>query len=74
MKMPTGKTIELDVPHSYTAERVKQMISNVGGIHPYYQQLTFNGRVLEDEHTFDVYNECGSTLDLVIRPGSKYMY
>ena len=51
------------------------MIYNREGIHPYCQQLTFNGRVLEDGHTFDEYNiHKGSTLDLVVRPGSKYMH
>ena len=72
--MPTGNTIELSVSFPNTTERVKQVIFNKEGIHPYCQQLTFNGRVLEDEHTFDEYNvELGSTLDLVVRPGSKYM-
>ena len=73
--MPTGKTIELDVPHPHTTERVKQMISNVGGIHPYRLQLTYNGRVLEGRHSVDKSNvQEGSTLDLVFKPGSKYMY
>ena len=68
--MPTGRTIELGAPYPFTTEGLKQVISNKEGMHPYCQQLTFNGRVLEDGHTF---KEGGSTLDLVIRPGSKYM-
>ena len=73
--MLTGKTIELGAPYPHTTEGLKQVIFNKEGIHPYCQQLTFNGRVLEDGHTFNEYNvEDGSTLDLVVRPGSKYMY
>ena len=72
--MPTGKTIKLGAPIPFTTEGLKQVISKEEGIHPYCQQLTFNGRMLEDGHTFDEYNvEHGSTLDLVVRPGSKYM-
>ena len=73
--MPTGRTIKLGVPCPRSTERLKQVIYKEEGIHPYRQQLTFNGRVLEDGPTFDEYNvEGGSTLDLVIRPGSKYVY
>ena len=73
--MSTGKTIELEVYHPCTTERVKQVISSVEGMHPFCLQLAFNGRVLEDRHTVSNYNvREGSTLDLVIKPGSKYMY
>ena len=72
--MPTGRTIELGVSYPCTTEKVKHVIYKEEGMHPYCQQLTFNGRMLEDGYTFDEYNvEDGSTLDLVIRPESKYM-
>ena len=73
--MPTGNTFELSILHPYTTERAKQKISRDEGIHPLRQQLTFNGRFLEDGHTFDEYSiQYGSTLDLVVRQGSKYIY
>ena len=72
--MSTGKTIPLSMLYSSTIKNVKQKISNMEDIHPYCQQLTFNGRVLEDGHTFSVYNvQDGSTLDLMVRPESKYI-
>ena len=75
MKMPTGQTIRLSIPHPYTIESVKQEISKKEGIPPHCQQLTFTGRVLEDGHTLDDYNIQGrSILDLAVRQGSKYMY
>ena len=75
MKMPTGNTVEMSIPWPYTVESFKQMISKNEGIHPLRQQIMFNGRMLEDGHTFDEYNiQIGSTLDLVVRPGSKSIY
>ena len=72
--MPTGNTVEMNIPKPFTVESFKQMISQQD-IHSLHQQITFNGRVLEDGHTFDEYNiQYGSTLDLVVRPGSKYIY
>ena len=56
VKMPTGKTIELPIPHPYTIESIKQEISNEEGIPPHCQQLTFTGRVLEDGHTLNDYD------------------
>ena len=73
--MPTGNTVELCILLPYTTEIAKQVISRDKGIHPFCQQLTFNGRVLEDGHSLDEYNvQYGSTLDLVVRQGSKYIY
>ena len=73
--MPSRKTIRLSIPSPYTIESVKQEISKKEGIPPHRQRLTFTGRVLEEGHTFDDYDiEYGSTLDLVVRRGSKYMY
>ena len=74
VKMPTGKTIKVTISRPCYIESVKQEITNKFGIPPHYQQLTFTGRVLEDGHTYDDYNiEHGSTLDLVVSDGSKYM-
>ena len=73
--MPTGNTVEMIISEPYIVESFKQMISQEKGIHSLCQQLTFNGRVLEDGRTFDEYNiQIGSTLDLVVRPGSKSIY
>ena len=74
VKMPTRNIVKLDVPWPYSVEVFKQMISKDMGILPPHQQITFNGRVLEDGHRFHEYDiEEGSTLDLVVRPGSKYI-
>ena len=74
VKIPAGNTVGTNIPKPYTVESLKQVISEEKGIHPLRQQITFNGRVLEDGHTFDEYNvQIGSTLDLVVRPGSKYI-
>ena len=73
--MPTGNTVEMSIPWPYTVESLKQMISQQKDVHSLCQQIMFNGRVLEDGHTFDEYNiQIGSTLDLVVRPGGKYIY
>ena len=73
--MPTGNTVEMSIPEPFTVESLKQVISKNEGIHPLRQQTTFNGRVLEDGHKLMEYNvQIGSSLDLVVRPGSKYIY
>ena len=73
--MPTGNTVKLSIPWPYTTESCKQVISRDKGIPPHYQQLTFNGRVLEDGHSLDEYDiQYESTLDLVVRQGSKCIY
>ena len=75
MKMPTGKTIEVMIYPPYTIESVKQKIHYEEGIPPHCQQLTFTGRVLKDGHTLNDYDiEYGSTIELSVRHGSKYMY
>ena len=70
MKTPIGNAITIRICPPYVIESAKQMIDSM---HPLRHQLTFNGRVLEDGHTFDEYNiQYGSTLDLVVvRQGSK---
>lgn len=71
--MPTGNIIELRVPEPYTTKSAKQEITRKEGISAQFQQLTFNGKVLEDGHTFDEYNILyGSTLYLVDKAGSKH--
>ena len=75
VKMPAGNTVVMSIPKSFTVESFKQMISQQKDIHSLRQQITFNGRMLEDGHTFDEYSiQYGSTLDLVVRPGSKSIY
>ena len=75
VKIFRGNTVKLSVPYPYITERCKQMISKDKGVPPHYQQLTFHGQVLEDGHTFEEYNiQYGSTLDLVVRQGSEYIY
>ena len=75
VKIPAGITIEMSIPEPFTIESLKQVISKEKGIHPLRQQITFNGRVLEDGHELMEYSiQYGSTLDLVFRPGSKYIY
>ena len=74
VKMPTGNTIKVYVPETYTVKSLKQVISKKRGMHPLCQQLTFNGRVLEDRHSLVECMKCGSKVDLMVRQGSKYIY
>ena len=75
VKMPTKHTVELCIVPPFTTDHIKQVISKEEGMHPFRQRLTFEGRMLDDGHSLDEYNvQYGSTLDLVIRPGSRYMY
>ena len=74
VKMPTGKITNLIVSHPYTVEDVKQKISQKEGIPPRSQQLSYEGRVLEDGVAAYDYNiQNGSKLELTVF-GSKYMY
>ena len=73
--MPAGNTVEMSIPKPFTIESLKQVISKKKGIYPLCQRITFNGRVLEDGHELMEYNiQIGSTLDLVVNGGSKYIY
>ena len=74
VKIPAGIIIEMSIPWPYTIESLKQVISKEKGIHLLCRLITFNGRVLEDGHKLMEYNmQYGSTLVLVVRPGSKYI-
>ena len=69
VKMPTGRTIKLSVCWPYTVESIKRMISKKEDISACYQQLTFDGRVLEDGHV--LIDE--SSLDLIVTYGCEFI-
>ena len=56
VKTRTGKLITLIVQPSYTIDTVKAMIRGKEGIATNQQQLTFDGRVLQDGYTLSHYN------------------
>ena len=74
MKTPTGNIVVLCILPPFTTEHIKEVISREEGIHRVRQQITFEGKVLEDGHSLDEYNiDYESTLDLVVRQGSKHL-
>ena len=70
VKLPTGRLIRLSVHWPYTIESIKAMIARMEHISARYQQLTFDGRVLEDGHVLTD----GSSLDLMVTNGCEFMY
>ena len=68
--MPTGKIVYLSILWPYTVEAIKYIISKKEGIPSHCQQLTFNGRVVEDGRVLAI--EDRSNFDLMVC-GSEFM-
>ena len=70
VKIPTGKTITLDVDPSDTLADLKLKIEDKEALAPETQQLTFNNQVLSDDNKFlnDYSILAGSTLYLLAHP------
>ena len=68
VKTLPGMTITLTVKAYGTIENIKCKLQDEEGIPPDQQRLFFNGKELEDKHTFSYYNfQKESTIHLVLR-------
>lgn len=56
VKLPSGRTLTLEVEPGDRIDNVKQKIHDNEGIPPHQQKLTFNGQELEDNCTLADYN------------------
>ena len=70
VKVPTGKTVTLEVDPNDFIDDVKMKIQDKEGIPPQSQNLILNGKYLEDRHSVSYYKIQGkSTLQMDLKSG-----
>merc|ERR1712083_834944 len=68
VKLPTGKTIQVEVDASDDIDKVKQIVQVKEGMPPQQQVLNSNGRLLEGGWSLSKYNiQNESTLEVKLR-------